>query len=221
MSEEVDKLTSKVVELEAKLKAADDKEIKEAMEDEKKEAKKATFKATLDNMDEKQKAAAIKAIKAQDDEEMKKIANDYEKENMTSKKSKKAMEEEKDKKDFSGNDDDDTTDKEKEKLESKLQAMTARIVSFENERKGELITELIALKARLIPTLDEDIYGTKLSAKSFEDLQAMHNERKDEFIALKAAEKEPEKKHFGFKASTQNTTKLVGIEEIMNDGGIA
>ena len=213
----IQSLTAKVDDLTKQLKASEDDKTKEAQEEEKKEARKATFKATMKSMDEKQQEAAIASIKAQDDEEMKKMANEYEKENMSSKKSRKAMEEEEHK----GNDDKKIAEEEKEKLEAKVRDLTARVSDYENERKGELIKDLVTLKARLIPELDEDIYVTKLSAKTYQDLQSMFSERKDEFIALKAAQKEPERKHFGFKANTLTPNKLTSVNNILNEGGIA
>ena len=214
---EMQSLTAKVDDLTKQLKASEDEKTKKAMEEEKKEAKKSVFKATMDSMDEKQQEAAIAAIKAQDDDDMKKMANDYEEEHMSSKKSRKAMEEEEHK----GNDDKKIAEEEKEKLEAKVRDLTARVSDYESERKGELIKDLVTLKAKLIPELDVDIYVTKLSAKTYHDLQEMFSERKDEFNALKAAQKEPERKHFGFKANTQTQNKLTSLKSIMNDGGIA
>ena len=215
MSSEVDTLIAKVENLEEKLKSAEENKTKEVQEEEKTEAKKATFKAALENMDEKQKAATLKSIKAQDDEDMKKIANDYEDKHMTSKKSRKAMEDE----DKDGND--DKKDDEKDKLEAKVRNLTSRISDYEATEKTKLMTELTALKSSLIVNLDEDIYKTKLSAKTFSELKTMVDDRKDEFLALQAVDKQPEKKHFGFSAKTQNTQKLTSASSILTDGGIA
>ena len=153
-------------------------------------------------MDEKQKAATLKSIKAQDDEDMKKIANDYEDKHMTSKKSRKAMEDE----DKDGND--DKKDDEKDKLEAKVRNLTSRISDYEATEKTKLMTELTALKSSLIVNLDEDIYKTKLSAKTFSELKTMVDDRKDEFLALQAADKQPEQKHFGFLCKDSKYTKI-------------
>ena len=218
MSSEVDTLIAKVENLEEKLKSSEDNKNKEVQEKEKTDAKKATFKAALENMDEKQKAATLKSIKAQDDEDMKKIANDYEDKHMNSKKSKKAMEDD----DKDVNDDDKKgNDKEKDKLEAKVRNLTSRISDYETTEKTKIMTELVALKSSLIANLDEDIYKTKLSARTFAELKAMVDDRKDEFLALKAAEKQPEQKHFGFSAKTQNTQKLTSASSILSEGGIA
>ena len=215
MSSEVDTLIAKVENLEEKLKSSEENKTKEVQEKEKTDAKKATFKAALENMDEKQKAATLKSIKAQDDEDMKKIANDYEDKHMNSKKSRKALEDD----DKDGND--DKKDDEKDKLEAKVRNLTSRISDYETTEKTKIMTELVALKSSLIANLDEDIYKTKLSARTFAELKAMVDDRKDEFLALKAAEKQPEQKHFGFSAKTQNTQKLTSASSILSEGGIA
>lgn len=185
-----DELKQKIAELEEKV---------EANEHNHEEVKKASLEAVLEAMTDDEK------------EELKAALNDEEVEEPKKAKSKK------------GGDDEEVEEKianlEKEKMEAKIRQMSATIKSYESERSGELINELVALKSSLVPTADEDTYRLRLMAKSFAELNQMHSERKEEIAAMNASEKE-EGIHFGFglKASTQS--KMTSMSDILNNGGI-
>jgi len=219
----IEGLTAKVQEIEEQLKSNMDKEKEAQYEEEKNQARKAALLQAMEHMTYEEKKAMRSRKKASDDEKMKEAIDDIPEEKKANEDEHKGNEDKYtgNEDEHKGNEDEYKANDEKEKLEAKVKQLTATVQSYENERSVQLIDELAALKAHLVPNTDEDIYKAKLAAKSFVELQSMYNERKDELAAMNAANKEPEKKHFGFTASSTDTNKLTSISSILHDGGIA
>lgn len=201
-----EELLAKVGLLEKQLKAAEDKRNEDLINEEKKEAKKAALISAMEHMSYDDKKALRSRVAMSDDEDMKKAMSEIPEEDKDkSKEGKKGQNE----------------DEEKEKLEAKVKTLSASLKEYESDRSVELINDLVTLKASLIPDLDEDLYKTKLKAKTFAELKAMHKDRSDELEALKAAEKEPARKHFGFTAATKPDQTMSKMSELLNSGGMA
>lgn len=244
-TEENDNLSLKaqVDEMADQIKAAEEKV--EEMEEKADSAKRAALISLFKGLDKAGRAAVRASIYASDDDEKKEILesiededDDYEgsddneddkgKEGKKGRKGKKASDDDDDDDDdgaaegrgHKGSDDED--DEEKERLEARSNQLAARLAKFEKTHGKQMIDDLVALRASLVATFDEDGYRRRLKSKSFRQLEATWKDRKDEFEALKAAKKDPAK-HFGFLARSEHRgagPQLTKMSAIINDGGI-
>ena len=213
MDSSIESLTARV-ELLTKQLNAQEEEIKK--NDERMEARKAALVTAMQDMDDEAKKALRSRIRAGDDEELKKAMDDIHEE---------------DKKHEANDDDDNDNGESKEeeryerahtaKLEKKVRELSASLKSYENDQATIMIGELATLKAALLDNFDTEIYKHKLAAKPFSALKAMYDSRKDEIEALKASEKEPTKKHFGFGlTANQQQNQMVDFDDVLNKGGV-
>jgi len=104
-------------------------------------------------------------------------------------------------------------DQDKKRMEAKIHAMSARLREYEDERKQGLIDDLVSLKSSLVQGLDEDTYREKLGGMSFDYLKDIHDERKDEMAALKAAKRSPTVRSFGFNVESLGT--MTNMKDIL------
>lgn len=187
-----EELKQKIAELEEKVDANEDNQ-----ENIKEQYKKDALEAILAAMDEEDKEHVKAAMEEGDEHPIKKARSRRGK----------------------NHDEELLSNLEKEKMEAKIQQMSATIAAYEEERSTELINDLVALKSSLVPTTDEEIYRLQLSAKSFDELNEMHTERKDEIKAMTASAKD-ERIHFGFGLKASQNGGMTRMSDILNNGGI-
>lgn len=181
--------------LAASLKASDeDKKQEEARA--RTASVRAVVRAALAAMgDDEEKHASFKAaIKASDDEEMKKAMDEEEREARAARKAAAKASDEEEKRDAAAKPAMDHDKDMKARLDAIVAqnaSLTARIRRYEARDAGEIITQMTALKAAVVPDLDQTEYRARLASMPFEALSSMYDERRDEVEALKAREARP------------------------------